>query len=333
MTAAHPHAAGTEACPSGAGTEASPTGKWGRPPRLPSSAPVTRWLLAAPMAVAIVFSWMRLVAEPFDVPRDEDYVRASALLRAEGFDRTRDVLAILPPWSLRPLTHVADLEPVSGDDIADRPLHRYARLWAIVEADADAEHGALVARRGPPSWSRDVGRVVVQRWDLPAPSATYDLSARLVDARVTSNGTACSAVAASTHAQPSWRCGDDAWQRVRREWLHVSENADLAVFAHPPAEGRLELTWSDVPVGTSVVVTAGFTRDGAAAAVAPVRVRVLVDGDLAGTVVRAPAFLFATDVVDTSRWAGRTGAVTIAIDSDSNAGAHFAFDAYVVGAR
>lgn len=293
---------------------------------------MTRWLLAAPMAVAIVFSWVRLVAEPFDVPRDEDYVRASALLRAEGFDRARDALVILPPWSLRPLAHVADLEPVCGDDIADRPLHRFARLWAIVEPDADAEHRALVARRGPPSWSRDVGRVVVERWDLPPPSATFDLSAHLVDARVTSDGKECTAVT-STHAQASWRCGDAAWQRVRREWLHVSENADLAVFAHPPDHGHLELTWSDVPVGQSVVVTAGFTRSGADDAKAPVRVRVLVDGDLAGTVVRAPAFLFATDVVDTSRWAGGTGAVTIAIDSDNNAGAHFAFDAYVVGAR
>ena len=310
---------------------------------------MTRWFLAVPLAVAVVFSWMRLVAEPFDVPRDEDYVQASALLRAEGFDRARDALVILPPWSLRPLTHVADLEPVSGDDIADRPLHRFAHLWALVEPDADGERSALVARRGPPSWSRQVGRVVVERWDLPPPSVPYDLSAHLADAQVRVAGDG-DGVGATDHAGEKsesctavaggwWRCGDASWQRVRREWLHVSENADLAVFAHPPAKGRLELTWRDVPIGQSVVVTAGFTRDGAAQAKGPVRLRVLVDGDLAGTVSRPPAFLFATDVVDTSRWAGRSGAITIALDGGGsgggspqgdNAGAHFAFDAYVV---
>lgn len=295
-----------------------------------------RWLLAIPLAAAAVFSWVRLLSEPFDVPRDGDYARAAALLRAEGFDGARDALVILPPWSLRPLAHVADLEPLCGDAIADRPLHRWARLWALVEPDAAREHNALVARRGPPSWSRAVGRVVVERWDLPAPSVTYDLSARLPEARVASDGADCSAITAppSAPAQAGWRCGDAHWQRVRREWLHVSENADLAVFAHPPAAGRLELTWSDVPVGQSVVVTAGFTREGADNAQAPVRIRVLVDGDLAGTVARAPAFLFATDVIDTARWAGRTGSITLAIDSQDNAGAHFAFDAYVVdGAR
>jgi hypothetical protein len=306
---------------------------------------VTRWLLLVPLAAAVVFSWVRLIAEPFDVPRDDDYVRASALLRSEGFDRARDALVILPPWSLRPLTHVADLDPLSGDAIADRPLHRWARLWALVEPDADQERNALLARRGPPSWSRAVGRVVVERWDLPPPSVSYDLAARLVDARVRVVGgddaaTECSrAPGALDPNEAWWRCGDAHRQRVRREWLHVSENADLAIYAHPPARGaRLELSWDGVPVGQSVVVTAGFTRDGAdpaTGAKAPVRVRVLVDGELAGTVSRARAFLFATDVVDTARFAGRTATVTLAIDSegsDDNAAAHFALDAYVVGA-
>lgn len=298
-----------------------------------------RWLLAVPLAAGVVFSWLRILAEPFDVPRDDDYVRAAALLQTQGFDKARDALVVLPPWSLRPLTEVGHLEPLSGDAIADRPLHRYARLWALVEPDADKERVALIARRGPPSWSQSVGRVRVERWDLPAPSVTFDLAARLAEAsvRIVGDGTGaptmCTATAPAVPTGTSgWRCGDAHWQRVRREWLHVSENADLAVFAHPPDDhARLELSFSDVPIGQSVVVTAGFTRSGADDAKAPVRVRVLVDGDLAGTLTRAPAFLFATDVVDTARFKGRTATLTIAIDSEDNQGAHFAFDAYVVG--
>ena len=120
---------------------------------------------------------------------------------------------------------------------------------------------------------------------------------------------------------------------MTREHLMVTENADVAVYAQPPAAGaRLEITWPAVPIGKSVVVTAGFTRDGANNAKAPVRLRVLIDGELAGTVARKPAFLFATDVVDTARFAGRTASVAFVIDSDNNSGAQFAFDAYVVAA-
>ena len=55
---------------------------------------------------------------------------------------------------------------------------------AIVEPDADDDTAALVARRGPPSFSKELGRLRVERWDLPAPSATFDLVARLADASV-----------------------------------------------------------------------------------------------------------------------------------------------------
>lgn len=288
---------------------------------------MTRWLLLLPLLAGVAFSWLRIVTELDDVPRDEEYAAASELLRREGFARERDALVILPPWSLRPLTFVGDLEPISGDAIADRPLHRWARLWAIVEADAERERDALVARRGLPSWARrvDGGRLVVERWDLPAPSVSDDLAARLAaDAtvRVVDGG-----------AEPQAAVVN----RVRRAWLQVSENSDLAVFARPPPDGRLEIEWPTVTVGTSVVVTAGFTRDGANAALAVrsptgarrTRLRVLVDGELVGTVTREPAFLFATDVIDTARLSGRTASVVFAIDSEVPA--DFAFDAYVVG--
>lgn len=288
-------------------------------------------LLALPVLAAIVFSWTRLVLELGDVPRDEDYVAARRVLLDEGFDGTKDALVLLPPWSLRPLQVMGDLDPISGDDIADKPLHRWARLWAVVEPDAEKEHDPLVARRGHPSWTKPVGRLVVERFDLPAPSVLYDLRAHLADAKV--------ALVHDGAAEPCTRpvrggvsCGKEGWQRVTREWLLVSENADDAVWSHPPPAGdRLEIEWTNVPLGHAVVVQAGFTRDGADKARAPVRLRVLVNGELAGTVTRKPAFAFHTDVVDTSRFAGSTGTLTFAVDTDDNSSAHFAWDATVVG--
>ena len=304
-------------------------------------------LLWVPLLAALVFSWTRLIAESDDVPDDADYLAAKDVLQAGSqdggsngpFDRNRDALVILPPWSLRPLTVLGDFAPISGDDIADRPLHRWARLWAIVEADADDERAALIARRGPPSFSKKVGRVVVERWDLPPPSVSYDLAARLADARVSVVQDAKADVvgqelvcdrAVQRGDVIGWSCPKDGL-RVTREHLLVSENGDYAVWAAPPAPGsRWQISWPSVPVGSAVVVTAGFTRDGAAHAAAPVRLRLLIDGELAGTIVKKPAFLFATDVIDTARFKGKTASVTFAIDSDDNSGAQFAFDATVL---
>lgn len=292
-------------------------------------------LLLLPVMAAVVFSWTRLVSEMDDVPRDEDYVAARRVLEEAGFEPGQDALVILPPWSLRPLAVLGDLEPISGDDIADQPLHRYARLWALVEPDAEEERDPLVARRGEPAWSERVGRVVVERYDLPPPSVLYDLSAHLEDAhiRVSCERCAEAPVACDVPMRGGVSCGREGWQRVTREWLLVSENADRAVFSHPPAPGRrLEIEWSDVPLGDSVVVRAGFTRDGADRAQAPVRLRVVVDGEVVGEVTRRPAFSFHADVVDTSRFSGRRGTLAFVIDSDDNGASYFAWDATVVRA-
>lgn len=293
-------------------------------------------LLLAPVVAALVFSWTRLLGELDDTPRDEDYVAARQVLEENGFDRTTDALVILPPWSLRPLTVLGDLEPISGDDIAGQPLHRYARLWALVEPDADEERAPLVARRGEPAFGRRVGRLVVERYDLPPPSVLFDPSAHLADARIRVRCLDCAAgadepVTCDVPVKGGVSCGREGWQRVTRQWLLVSENGDRAVWSHPPAAGRrLEIEWSDVPLGDSVVVRAGFTRDGADRAAAPVRLRVLVDGEVVGTVTRKPAFSFHADVVDTSRFAGRRGTLAFYIDTDDNGASYFAWDATVV---
>ncbi len=294
-------------------------------------------LLLAPLLAAIAFSWARLIAESDDVPRDEDYLAAKVILADPGvaggpFDLGSDALVILPPWSLRPLTLLGDLSPLSGDAIADRPMHRWARLWAIVEPDADDERDALIARRGAPTFSLSAGRLKVERWELPAPTVTYDLAARLAEASVRTVGESVAACDRPVRRGDvvGWACAHDGL-RATREHVLVSENGDFAVFAAPPARGtRLEVSWPSVPVGSAVVVTAGLTREGANLARTPVRLRVLIDGTLAGTVQRVPSFLFATEVIDTSRFAGSAASVTFAIDSDNDSQPGFAFDAVVV---
>jgi len=294
--------------------------------------------LLGPVLAAIVFSWVRLVASSNDVPRDRDYVLARRVLGGQNFDPSRDALVTLPAWSLRPLQFLGDLSPLSGDNIEVRPLHRYARLFVLRESGADREHDALVARYGAPAVTEERGNIRVERFDLPAPSMLYDLSAHVQDAHV-------SVIDAAGVPSPCMRaidngvsCGREGWQRVTREWLLVSENGDRAVWSHPPVQGKkLEIRWPDIVVGTEVIVRAGFTRHGADSAQAPVQLRVFVNDTLVGTVTRAPSIAgfrngFIADAVDTRAWAGKTAEIAFVIDTEDNGASHFAWDALVVNA-
>jgi hypothetical protein len=287
--------------------------------------------LGVPLALAVLFSWGRIALERDDVPRDEDYAAARAQLDRDGFRPRTDALAILPPWSLRPLVTLGDLEPLGSDALSTQLLERYARLFVVVEPDAGEQANAIVARLGPPQTVHELGRVTLWRFDLPAPNVTFDLRERLRDARVRIVGGAGEVVCVAATARDGFACPErPAWQRVTREWLLVSENADDAVWSHPPPRGeRLEIAWDAVPMGASLALRLGHTRDGADHARAPVRVRVVIDGKELTVLERAPRFSFDTHVVDTRAYLGRTAALALVIDSDDESSNHFAWDGVV----
>ncbi|MBI1945912.1 MAG: hypothetical protein HYS27_09460 [Deltaproteobacteria bacterium] len=283
--------------------------------------------LLAPLLLALALSWSRLLGAGCHVPHDGDYFEARRVLEAQRFTRGTDALAVLPPWSLRPFTVLGDLEPISGDALADQPLQRYARLFVLVEPDAEDDHDALVARLGAPAAVEQVGRVVVERWDLPPPSVTFDFRARLAEATVTLGRERC-----DQPVRGGVGCGGDRRLRVTREWLLVSENADDAVWSRPPPRGQtLEIAWDAVPLGEALLVRAGFTRDGADRARAPVRVTVWADDVEVGRVVREPAFAFTTSRLDTHALLGTSARVRFVVDTDDAEGADFAWDAIAVG--
>lgn len=286
-------------------------------------------LLLLPVVFGGLFSLFRFALETFDVPREEDYLRARKALEATGFEENRDAVAVLPPWSLRAHQHLRGLSPISGDGLFRRPLDRYARLFVLVEPDAERYTGPLLERLGPPTLEDDVGRVRVLGFDLGGPRVTYDFRERLERAsvRLVRGGevTPC-----DQPTRGGLRCrGRQAWQRVTREWHLVSENGDEVIWAHPPPRGEvLEISFSDVPLGDVLVVRAGHTRKGKDRARAPVRLAILVGGEEAGHLVVPPRFDFAAEEIDTSRFSGQRLDVVFRIDTDDNGSNHFAFDAY-----
>jgi hypothetical protein len=269
---------------------------------------------------------------------------------AEGAGAAGDGVAILPPWSLRPLVAWGDLDPIDADGLPTQPLQRFRRLFVCAEPGAEGDLAALQRRFGPGVLLGREGPVSVWRFDLP-PALRFDATAELAQAEVAvtqRGGSLADADARPCAAIPGGAsCGTERWQRVTRQWLLVSENGARAVWAHPPVGGQqLVLKWRDVPAG-DVVVRAGFVRKDSAQAErprAPVRVHVWIDGVERGVVERRPragrfggdgARVFESTVVPASS-AGRgdSGArwqsLALVIETDDNTGAHFAVDAFVV---
>jgi hypothetical protein len=287
--------------------------------------------LLLPVVAGAIFSLARLSAEGGQVPRDVDYQAAAAQLEAEGFDVEQDALAVLPPWSLRPLVHTKRFSPIGSDALAERPLHRWRRLFALVEPDAAPHLDPLIAKIGAPASEQRYGVVRLLRWDLTGPRATFDFRARLRDAKVRITRDGSEAVACDGWNGREWRCpGRKRWERVESAWHLVSENGQRVVWSHPPGRGEAwEISWDDVPLGDGVVLRAGHTRDGADGAGGPVVVEVWLDDEQVGEATIPPRFDFRSYVFDTPAKKGAKGRVTVRIHADAPGRQHFAWDGWV----
>lgn len=297
------------------------------------SSSADRWWAAGlllPVLAAGLFSLTRIALESDDVPADEDYAAAALVIDGWGFDEARDAVTVLPPWSLRPLKVLKKYRPISGDDLAMRPLDRYARLFVVVEPDAEPHLGPLLARLGAPSASEERGRVEVLRFDLGSKRARYDFAAELKAARVVVRGQEDDVTVCDRPTKGGLACrGAKGWQRVTREHLLVSENGQQVVWSHPPPPGKvLEMTWDDVPLSDVLVFSGGHTRAGSDAARAAVDVEVLVDGEPLASLRYPPRFGFEATRLDTKRFAGQKKTVTFRVSSDDHGKNHWAFDAF-----
>jgi hypothetical protein len=286
--------------------------------------------LLLPLVFGGLFSLARFTLEGHDVPRDEDYEAAAAVVRGWGFVSGEDALAVLPAWSLRPHKVLKAFAPIASDGLAAQPLERYGRLFVVVEPDAGRYTRPLTARLGAPAAEEQRGRVRVLRFDLGGPRVRYDFSARLADAEI-SILRGDEVLSRCDLAAPGGRrcAGRKPWMRVTREWLHVSENGQPAVWAHPPPAGEvLSLTWRQVPLAEHIVFRGGHTRSGSESALAAIHVEVRVDGEVLEILRFPPRFSFELSRVDTGRFSGKTADVSFLVRSENDGKNHWAFDAF-----
>lgn len=292
---------------------------------------VAAWILL-PVVAGALFSLLRLLGEGLDVPREDDYAQARALLEEEGFSvEAHDAVVALPPWSLRPHVHLRGLSPLAGDRLHEVPPDRYRRLFVWTEPDADPWLAPLLARLPAPRLDRAVGRVRVLRFDLGEPSVTHDFRESLGEARVELRTHAGETRVACTRALArGWQCpGRPDWQRAERKWQLVTENGQDAIWAHPPPRGeRLVFRYEGVVLGDALWVRAGHARRGAERAQAPVSFEVWIEGARVASFVHPVAFDYQSHVIRPGGEPGRRADVEFHVFTDDNGNNHFAWDAF-----
>lgn len=292
--------------------------KEGSPPRVSS-----RWWLAF-LGLALVEA-AGLVAIRARVPELSEWRDAAAFVREQH--RPEDAIIAAPGWA-DPL-----LRWVLGDRIPFRVAGRtdlapFQRLWVVSIRGARSPE----APDEDPALERSFGRVRVQRWDLPPSPVLFDFVERVREARV-------SLVERGVEQPCPWMTGAPRggglgqgamWPGERfqcdprRAWLFVGATVqdDLeiqprwCVWQHPAGEEPVRASWSDVPLGRSLVLHGGiYYEHERMREHGPVRLRVLVDGVEVGSMTHRDGDGWKALVADT-RSGGATaerGVVTVEV--------------------
>jgi hypothetical protein len=270
------------------------------PPTGPAGRAVAAVVVGA-VVVASVMAVVRFVVEAADVPPPADAAAAAAFLRERRLGED-DVVLVAPPWSLHALQQLggdgvvgARLLPADGPwDSLHRGRHRRVFLWQEPDATPwlqGRDHRLVAA---PPTQRHVFGVVsVVEVDDAPA---RFDLLRRFDDVAVGVEGGA-TCTERSRGIGGGLRCpGVARGVRVAREWAQVTEHGQPVVVVQPPAGRGLRLTVDGVTIADRLVVAAGHTRNALARLQekqvqgGSVTIRVFVDDDVVGILIRQPAF-------------------------------------------
>jgi len=232
-----------------------------------------------------------LVAHPIileAIPDDASWEEASAFVRAQ-FERGDRIVAA-PAWT-DPIVRkeLGDLSPLRIAALADGA--GVGRVWEL------GIRGATT-RDDIPALERDFNGVRVRMWPVESPELVYDFVANIEDARVeldTDDGSQACPWARGRPAPGGLERGPMRPEErfvcdPKRPWLWVGPTvlADLelqprrCIWQHPAGPTAVRTIFSDVPLGTRLIVRGGVDYQIARQrAHAPVTLRVWIDDAIA----------------------------------------------------
>lgn len=264
-------------------------------------------------------------------PAAADYPKATDLIRSEY--RSGDLIFLVPFYATRAREQLGDFEPLTVRDplLEDFAVHPRAWVFGILgEAEKLRPRMTAAGYRLARSLEPAPG-IAVDLYETGSMTVEYAFMDHLRDARVAhekdGSRTPCAAWS-PTNGQGGpmgrWSCPyDSEWFYVAPEWHRMGEQMRRCMWAHPPNQGRLLVSYPNVPLRGHLYGRGGHTANSSVFARAPVNLEVTV-GDL-------PAQRFKFELKDTDRPfmlsipETGTATVTFAISSPDAGTNHFCF--------
>jgi hypothetical protein len=267
---------------------------------------------------------------------------ASAAKIVRGEHRPGDLIFLVPFYATMAREYLGDLHPLAVRDPLAEDFEVHPRAW-VFGLFGEAEKLRPAFERAGFALSKSdtsIPGVVVDLWDTRARyEVRYAFLDHLRSAKVhherDTNKTACAAWS-DLNGQGGpfgrWSCPQDSeWFYVAPEWHRMGDHLRFCFWAHPPNQGRLVITFADVPLTGHLYGRAGHTLNSSRNARAPVHLDVQI-GEL-----HPQRFTF--ELEDTDRpfvlQTPQTGTATVSFAvSTPDAGTnHFCFSADMRSAR
>lgn len=212
------------------------------------------------------------------------FAPAAKIIR-DGY-QPRDMILVAPHYATRVFEHLGDLDPLAVREPLGEDFDGHERVWVF---GLFGEGTALVARleaaglEKTQSWTPSEG-ITVDLLTTPVTNEVhYDFLERLHDAKVhhEKNGTkvACDQWT-NGRGHGRWQCPyDKDWFYVAPEFHQMGDHMRFCLWAHPPGEGRLLVSYPNVPLHGRIYGRAGHTLNGSVNARAAIDLDVSIGDD------------------------------------------------------
>ena len=287
-------------------------------------------LFAAGVVALGIHGWWFYTSLPGRLPSSLDWRAAMVMLGRDA--RPGDAVALEPWWAERAREVLpASLPVMAFPRMADEDLVGVRRVWLLALPSAPGHRfeleGDLAARAVAIDGPQRLGRLELTRYDLRSPLLPLAfLPDRLATATVSVGGRPC-----ARDARGAFRCPGPPFVVVAREVREVNYLPRPCLYAHPAPGAPLTIEFPGVPLGRALRGHTGIAGEATLVGEAPVRLTVLVEGKEVGWAEEPPAQPgWHAFQIDTGRFAGRSGTVTLVVTAADVADRLFCFDAYVL---
>ena len=273
-------------------------------------------------------------------PTSSEHAQAASYLRARY--TPGEVIFMLPSYATEAREYLGDLFPQAVPEPWREDLETAPAVWvyAAMGTEQIARAGFAAAGFKMESHQSFDGGLEVQRYvstKQPRVIAAWRALDHVPDAQVAHRSgerkMLCSRWSMESYRGGTggrWICPHDAsWFYFGPEWHRMGTQLRRCLWAHPPREGELEISFEDVELTGQLVLTGGHTLNASKRAHAPVHLSVKIG--------ESSEEILTFELEDTWKevrlktTTGTTATVRFAVSSPNNGANHFCFVAETRG--